>query len=86
MTRSLYANLYERTAWCQRLQLSEETIQELEFWVLSSIASEPRYRGYRYIHIRLEWSGENNWWFSPVCLVPRIIRHAQRTKACGTLI
>ena len=33
-----------------------------------------------------DWSGENNWWFPPVCLVPRTIRHAQRTKAFGTLI
>jgi len=27
MTRSLYASLNKRTAWCQRLQLSEEAIQ-----------------------------------------------------------
>jgi len=33
MTRSLYASLYKRTAWCQKLQLSEEANQELEFWV-----------------------------------------------------
>ena len=32
------------------------------------------------------WEGENNWWFPPVCLVPRVIRHAQNTKASGTLI
>ena len=32
------------------------------------------------------WEGENNWWFPPVYLVPRIIRHAQNTKASGTLI
>jgi len=33
-----------------------------------------------------DWSGENNWWFPPVYLVPRVIRHAQITKAFGTLI
>jgi len=33
-----------------------------------------------------DWSGENNWWFPPVCLVPRVRRHAQNTKAFGTLI
>jgi len=32
------------------------------------------------------WIGENNWWFPPVCVVPRTIRRAQRTKAFGTLI
>ena len=32
MTRSLYTNLNGKTAWCQRLQLSNEAIQELEFW------------------------------------------------------
>ena len=32
------------------------------------------------------WGGENNWWFPLVYLVPRVIRHAQNTKAVGTLI
>ena len=32
------------------------------------------------------WVGENNWWCPPVYLVPRVIRHAQNTKANGTLI
>ena len=32
------------------------------------------------------WNGENNWWFPPVCLVPRVIRHAQTSEAVGTLI
>ena len=33
-----------------------------------------------------DWGGENNWWFPPICLVPRVIRHAQNTKAFGTLV
>ena len=32
------------------------------------------------------WVGENNWWCPPVHLVPRVVRHAQNTKASGTLI
>ena len=32
------------------------------------------------------WVGENNWWCPPVHLVPRVVRHAQNTKAYGTLI
>ena len=32
------------------------------------------------------WGGENNWWFPPVYLIPRIIRLAQNTKASSTLI
>ena len=32
MTRSLYANLNCRTAWCQKLNLNIEALQELEFW------------------------------------------------------
>ena len=32
------------------------------------------------------WNGENNWWFPPVCLVPRVIRHAQNSEAVRTLI
>ena len=33
-----------------------------------------------------DWSEENNWWCPPVYLIPRVIRHAQLTKARGTLI
>ena len=33
-----------------------------------------------------DWQGENNWWCPPVYLVPRVLRHAQLTKACGTLL
>ena len=33
-----------------------------------------------------DWSKENNWWCLPVYLIPRVIRHAQLTKARGTLI
>ena len=33
-----------------------------------------------------DWSGENNWWCPPVALIPRLIQHASRTKAEGTLI
>ena len=32
------------------------------------------------------WVGDNNWWCPPVHLVPRVVRHAQNTKANGTLI
>ena len=32
------------------------------------------------------WEGENNWWCPPVCLVPRVLRHAQETAAVGTLV
>ena len=32
------------------------------------------------------WAGENNWWCPPIHLVPRVFRHAQYTKANGTLI
>jgi len=32
-----------------------------------------------------DWSGENNWWFPPVYLVPRLFKHAQSTKVFGTL-
>ena len=32
------------------------------------------------------WQGENNWWCLPVYLVPRVLRHAQSTKAKGTLL
>ena len=27
------------------------------------------------------WEGENNWWFPPVSLVPRVITHAQKHKS-----
>ena len=33
-----------------------------------------------------DWSCENNWWCPPLYLVPRLLRHAQLTKALGTLI
>ena len=29
------------------------------------------------------WARENNWWCPPVHLVPRVVRHAQNTKAKG---
>ena len=32
------------------------------------------------------WDGENNWWCPPVYLIPRVILHARKTQACGTLI
>ena len=32
------------------------------------------------------WAEDNNWWFPPVHLVPRVIRHAQNQRAKGTLI
>ena len=32
------------------------------------------------------WAGENNWWCPPLYLVPRVLWHAQNTKAQGTLI
>ena len=33
-----------------------------------------------------DWSMENNWWCPPIYLVPRVVTHAQNTKARGTLI
>ena len=33
-----------------------------------------------------DWHGEANWWCPPPYLIPRTIKHAQRTRACGTLI
>ena len=33
-----------------------------------------------------DWQGEINWWCPPVNLVPRVIQHAHRTRAKGTLI
>ena len=33
-----------------------------------------------------KWEGENNWWFPPIYLVPRALRHAQETTAVGTLV
>ena len=33
MTRSLYAVLNSRTAWCQRLELTAEAAVELKFWL-----------------------------------------------------
>ena len=32
------------------------------------------------------WGGENNWWCPPVHLVPRLLKHAEVTKAEGTLV
>jgi len=32
------------------------------------------------------WADENNWWCPPVHLIPRVIIHAQNTKAKGTLV
>ena len=32
------------------------------------------------------WADDNNWLCPPIYLVPRVIRHAQYTKAKGTLI
>ena len=33
-----------------------------------------------------DWGIENNWWCPPICLVPRVVRHAQKTRARGTLV
>lgn len=33
-----------------------------------------------------DWGGENNWWCPPLHLIPRLIRHAEATKARGTLV
>ena len=32
------------------------------------------------------WEGENNWWCPPLCLVPRLLKHAQACRATGSLI
>ena len=32
------------------------------------------------------WSEENDWLCPPILLIPRVIRHAQRTWAIGTLV
>ena len=32
----------------------------------------------------VDWSGEINWFFPPVALIPRVLRHAQQCKAEGT--
>ena len=32
------------------------------------------------------WNGENNWWCPPVHLIPRLLKHAEATKAEGTLV
>ena len=32
------------------------------------------------------WAEDNNWWFPPVYLIPRVIRYAQSLGAKGTLI
>ena len=33
-----------------------------------------------------DWHGEVNWWCPPPYLVPRTIKHAQRSGVCGTLL
>ena len=33
-----------------------------------------------------DWGLDNNWWCPPLYLIPRLIRHAEATKAQGTLI
>ena len=33
-----------------------------------------------------DWSNENNWWCPPIYLIPRVLGHAQKTSAKGTLI
>lgn len=33
-----------------------------------------------------DWADANNWWFPPIYLLPRVIRHAQNSKAKGTLV
>ena len=33
-----------------------------------------------------DWKDENNWWCPPIYLIPRVLRHAQKTHAKGTLI
>ena len=32
------------------------------------------------------WNGENNWWCPPVYIIPRLLKHAEATKAEGTLV
>ncbi len=34
----------------------------------------------------VNWAGENNWWCPPICLIPRVVRHAQVCTANGTLV
>jgi len=34
MTRSLYAILNSRTAWCHKVALTDEALQEIEFWLV----------------------------------------------------
>ena len=34
----------------------------------------------------VDWGGENNWLCPPIGLIPRVLRHAQRCKAEGTMI
>ena len=33
-----------------------------------------------------DWKDENNWWCPPIYLIPRVLRHAQKTHAKGTFI
>ena len=32
------------------------------------------------------WNNENNWLFPPPCIIPRVLRHSQASKADGTLV
>ena len=32
------------------------------------------------------WNNENNWLFPPPCIIPRVLRHLQASKADGTLV
>ena len=32
------------------------------------------------------WSGENNWLFTPPCIIPRVLKYLQFSHANGTLV
>ena len=34
----------------------------------------------------VDWHGESNWWGPPPRLIPRVIRHAEKCGAHGTLL
>ena len=34
----------------------------------------------------VRWNNENNWLFPPPCIIPRVLRHLQASKADGTLV
>jgi len=40
----------------------------------------------QFILLQLTGGNENNWWGPPVGLISRLIQHARKTKARGTLI